>query len=181
MSSDQNPYPSGSTIPEEPEVVIRRLLFEGIDPEWIGVQFDLDAHLSTGRSEGPEEPGTITVAPGDEGVVNGGTSGQTSLLGGGQGVHQHRSGLVYVDCWGGTANDWSRADPQDVRADLKNAVYAALASAYRGTYTDAGTPEFALVAPVDHAPIPDPANSPSQRYGYRVFVRYAWDRTSARP
>lgn len=180
---------TGTTISEEPEVIIRKLLVDYIDPSTIGIDFDPARDTSTGRSEGPEQPGTITVTPGDEGVVDGGTSGQTSMVGGGAGVHQHRRGTVYVDCWGGSVNDWATADPQDVRKDLKNAVYDALSVAYQGTRRvitdDVGNSqtvqELTSVVPTDHTPIPDPEESPGQRYGYRVFVGYTWERTSPSP
>lgn len=166
-------------IPREPEMIVIGILRDGIDPANIEIAFDPADHLSTGRSEEAEQAGTITVTPGDEGTV-GGLSGQSAIVGGGAGALQHRSGLVYVDCWGGAVDSWQSADPQDVRADLKTEVYRALAPHYQGTSYADGT-ELTSLAPVDHTPIPSPPSSPTRRYGYRVAVRYSWDRISTGP
>lgn len=163
-------------LQRDPDVIVYDILYANLDPTQLSIDFSVNDDLSTGRGELPARAGTITIELGEENVVGGGTSGQTSMHGGGQGAGQFRLGMVYVDCWAGSEDDHASLDPQDVREEMAREVHNALSGFYQGTSYD-GYPELQSLAPINTQPLPTDTTPPE--YGMRIAVQYSWTRFSA--
>lgn len=180
MSSDPS---EAAVLGREPDVIVRWILVNGVRPfrsENISAPVD-HGDISTGRAEETQEPLTITVSPNTENIATDTDSGQTSHHGGGQGSWQERAGIVTVNCWAGSVDDFNNrniaADPQDVRAEMKAEVIRSLSPYYQGTeHPTTGQKELESLSPAGVQEIPSEDTPP--RYGFQIGVQYTYSRFS---
>lgn len=101
---------------QDTKLIVRNALRENWDNSSLPESLT-DDDIHTGWYDGDKSYPQISVTRSDEGVVNGGTSGFTGIAGDGSGGTQQRSGVVLVDVWAGSANDYSSRGEEELQAE----------------------------------------------------------------
>lgn len=130
-----------------------------------------DSDIHTGWYDDSKGYPQISVTRSDEGVVGGGEAGFTGIRGDGSGVTQLRSGVVLVDVWAGSRDDY------DARGREKVQLEQMAETAEKILHTEAASvPEVASVAVTTRTNIADTDSTPTE-YRVQLEVTYVWQKT----
>lgn len=164
-------------LDEDPQIIVYDLLNNNWD-ESNTVLADPPKFQTGWYDHGSSDP-QVSITNAEEGVIQGGSTGQTAGTGGG-GVAQYRTGQILVNCWAGTYDDMegkgsgnSDVSPKEAAYDMAAEVHRILQANGSGTTDDQGNKQLHSLAASDARRLVEDERDPSV-FRYEVVAEYSY-------
>lgn len=130
-----------------------------------------DSDIHTGWYDERKGFPQISVTRSDEGVVGGGEAGFTGIKGDGSGLTQLRSGVVLVDVWAGSRDDYDANGREKVQLEQMAETVEKILHQQA-----AAVPELDSVAVTSRTNITETDTTPAE-HRVELEVTYVWQKT----